>query len=156
MDSDEIASIQTEVKTGNDVSIIDIYGNPLNPLLIADLDVDDMPQQRGITKDGQLIHIVDTIVAGRDTSYCTWAFKVLSEKEGLFDFSIKINNAISDELKKRREAKQSYKRWKNNMNYLILQLFVWDFEFLDEALEDVDLFINEHVHNQANSVKDDE
>lgn len=142
MKLDEIERIKTITAIDLDISIINIYSMNFSPYIIIDMDYECTTDQRGITSDDRLIHIISaTAVGGR----CSWAFKVLAEKKGVHDFSIEINKAIKLEKEQRITNKKPYKRWRNNMHSLIVQLFDWDFELLDEALENTKLFIDKYV-----------
>ena len=148
MDIDEMTGIKAVAVTGDEVSLIDIYANDYSPYIIIDMDEDDVWQQRAITSDDKLVHVVDAIVAGRYGcgGSCSWAFKVLVEKNGLFEFSKKINLAIKNEYKAKKSKNMPQKRWYKNMHSLIIQLFIWDFDLLDDALEDPEKFITEFVN----------
>jgi len=144
MELDEIEAIETITAIDVDISIVNIFSRDYNPFIIIDMDYECTTDQRGITTDDRLIHIVSaTTVGGR----CSWAFKVLAEKKGVHDFAIVINKAIQVEQQRRITNKEPYKRWSNNMRSLIVQLFDWDFDFLDDALENTELFIEKFVTN---------
>jgi len=147
MEIREIENLKTISIVGDKVSIIDIDANEFTPYVVIDLEEDDLMRQRAITSNNELVHVVDAIVAGRYGcgGLCSWAFKVILEKDGLFEFSKKINKAIKNEYEARLANKKPYKRWRSNMRDLVIQLFIWDLNLLDEALENTDKFIYEYV-----------
>jgi len=147
MELDNVDGLEEVSKTGAEISLVDIHNFPLSPYRIIDLEEDDVWVQRAITSDNRLVHVTEAMTVGRyDYSRsCVWAFKVILKKDGLFDFVKEINETIKLEYESRLARKKPYKRWHKNMRSLVVQLFIYDYELLMEALEDKDKFISKYV-----------
>ncbi len=65
MELEQINKLDTVAETNHDVSIINFEGDEFSPYLIVDMDVDCRIDQRGITNDDRLVHLVDALIAGR-------------------------------------------------------------------------------------------
>lgn len=144
MDLERIRAANLKVATmaTTQFTLVGYDGEHFNYLHAMELYEDDDWVQRAIVNDDRIIHVTDVIVVGSDAML---AFQTLAVKKGCYAFAKLINATINDELKQRKAAKKAYKRWETLMRRLVRDLFIYDFDLLDDALDDPEAFISDYV-----------
>ncbi len=155
LDIEQISKTKAVSLIDKDIEIIDIYGNAISPFKIIDLFEDDIFIQRGVTSSDEIVHITDAISVGSGGGgggRCSWVYHVLHQSKGVFDYTRDLTKLIANEKKERVEKRRAYKRWSNQAESLLRQMYMWDFELLDEAILYGDEFISEHFGIQRKSL----
>jgi hypothetical protein len=153
LDIDQIRSMKAVSSTDRDVDLIDMFGNTMSPYIIIDLFEDDIYVQRAVTSNDEIVHVIDAIAVGHagGEGRCSWAYHVLHKSKGVFDYTKRQANSIAKEKKTRIEREQAYKRWSNQTENLLRQMYMWDFELLDEAIMYGDEFMEKHFYIRGES-----
>lgn len=138
----EQANLPVMAMTSRDRRLVSYDGSEYNYLYVTELYEDDTWVQRAIADDDRIIHVVDTFVV---ESSATLAYKELYSREGCFALTLRLKEVIENELSRRKREKVSFKRWLAKVQSVPRQLFLYDFDWLDYALDDPDLFINENI-----------
>ncbi len=138
----EQASLHVRTMTSYEHRLVSYAGCEYNYLYVMELYENDAWVQRAITDDDRIINVVDVFVVEKAA---TLAYQVLCQKEGCFALAIKLKEVIETELNRRKAEKLSFKRWLANAQSEARQVFLYDFDLLDDALEDTELFIQKHI-----------
>lgn len=138
----EQASLPVRAMTSHEHRLVSYDGSEFSYLYVMELYEDDAWIQRAITDDDRIINVVDVVVV---ESAATLAYQVLCKKEGCFALAMRLKDVIAAELSRRKAEKLSFKRWFDKAQSVPRQVFLYDFDLLDDALEDTDLFIQKHI-----------
>ncbi|MCP4526708.1 MAG: hypothetical protein GY833_12500 [Aestuariibacter sp.] len=136
------AELPVKVMVTDEQRLISYDGTDFNFLLVTELYEDDDWVQRAITDNDRIVHIVDTFVVANKA---TLAYKELAHKAGCFALALRLNEVIANELSRREKEKRGTKRWLDRVQSEVRQLFIYDFDLLDEVLADPDWFIKNNI-----------